>query len=94
VTVEALPTQLGSLASIVSSSFGLGSWFKLMIFGGLVETCRRLGMRIWDRVVGMFWISFSFNEEDDSYGSFFSFALFLPPINIQIWYRMDDILAL
>ncbi|KAI5889530.1 P-loop containing nucleoside triphosphate hydrolase protein [Schizophyllum commune H4-8] len=45
----------------------LPDWLKLLIVGGIVETCRRTLSTLYERVLGAFFITATFEEDDDAY---------------------------
>lgn len=64
----AMPTDLSSLIALLFSFSALREWLKLMVIGGVFESCRRLFSYSWSKVVDSFWITAQFNEDDSSFG--------------------------
>ncbi|EPS95295.1 hypothetical protein FOMPIDRAFT_1132740 [Fomitopsis schrenkii] len=56
-----------TLISTVLSLSALRDWLKLFVVGGLLEWCRRYFSSFRDWVMGAFWITASFDANDDSY---------------------------
>lgn len=73
--VDALPFALSSLITMFLSFSALRDWLKLIVIGGLIESCRRMCFSLWSHVVESFWLSASFDEDDESYGKLFRFFL-------------------
>ncbi|KAI0072292.1 P-loop containing nucleoside triphosphate hydrolase protein [Panus rudis PR-1116 ss-1] len=60
-------TGLSTIISMFLSFSALSDWLKLFVFGGLLETCRRLVLKLCKYIQNSFWITAEFNETDDSY---------------------------
>lgn len=84
------PFTLGSLLSLLLSLSALGDWLKLIVLGGLLETCRRLLFSSYDKFIESFFITANFQEGDSSYGKLLSLQVGL---NINFDFRLDDGLA-
>ncbi|GLB41025.1 putative AAA ATPase family protein [Lyophyllum shimeji] len=67
----AFPVDASSFIAFAYSFSALRDWLKLIVIGGLFEwlfeSCRRLVTRLYDKVVGLFFIRASFEETDASY---------------------------
>ncbi|KAK7686175.1 hypothetical protein QCA50_010395 [Cerrena zonata] len=66
-TINAAATGISSLLTMLLSFSALRDWLKLFVIGGLIETCRRLLFSAWAVVVESFWITATFDYDDDSY---------------------------
>ncbi|KAL1748772.1 P-loop containing nucleoside triphosphate hydrolase protein [Schizophyllum fasciatum] len=71
---HALPEGLQGFQATLFPYLGLLRWFaalpdwlKLLIVGGVVEACRRTLSTLYDRVLGAFFITATFEEDDDAY---------------------------
>ncbi|KAH9946492.1 P-loop containing nucleoside triphosphate hydrolase protein [Amylocystis lapponica] len=62
-----VPSDLFSMLSMLLSLSALRDWLKLLLVGGVIETCRRFFFGSWESLVSSFWITVTFDEEDDSY---------------------------
>jgi mitochondrial chaperone BCS1 len=71
-----MPTDLSSLIALLFSFSALRDWLKLVLIGGVFETCRRLFYYSWNKVVDSFWITAQFHEDDASYGVWLFLAIF------------------
>lgn len=60
--------DLKSLASTFLSFTASGDWAKILIFGWILETCRRHLFHWRDMIMNRFWITASFDANDYSYG--------------------------
>ncbi|KAF7309874.1 Mitochondrial chaperone BCS1 [Mycena indigotica] len=60
-------TDLSSLATFLLSFGALADWLKLIVFGGALETLRRMAFSLYYKIIASFWITASFHEEDSSY---------------------------
>lgn len=56
-----------TLISTIISLAALRDWLKLFVVGGLLEWCRRYFFTFRDWVVGAFWITATFEANDESY---------------------------
>ncbi|KZT67077.1 P-loop containing nucleoside triphosphate hydrolase protein [Daedalea quercina L-15889] len=56
-----------SLVSTLLSASALRDWLKLFVVGGALETCRRYLFSWWDAIVEAFWITATFDANDDAY---------------------------
>ncbi|KAG5647856.1 hypothetical protein DXG03_007780 [Asterophora parasitica] len=61
------PTDLSSLLTFLFSFSALHDWLKLFVIGGILETCRRGFYASYNKFVNSFFISATFDENDDSY---------------------------
>ncbi|KAF8639045.1 hypothetical protein AX17_001768 [Amanita inopinata Kibby_2008] len=61
------PRLFSSLISPIFSSHGLPDWLKLMVLGGVVETCRRFMSVLYRKVDESMFITATMEEPDDSY---------------------------
>ncbi|KAJ7504274.1 P-loop containing nucleoside triphosphate hydrolase protein [Mycena galericulata] len=60
-------TDFSSLIAFFFSFGALRDWIKLFIFGGVLETLRRLGFSLYYKFIASFWITAHFDENDSSY---------------------------
>ncbi len=67
----ASPLNLSTLISLLLSFSALRDWLKLIVIGGVIETCRRTCLRLWSSFIESFWITASFDENDPSYSETF-----------------------
>jgi chaperone BCS1 len=80
---SSFPTDLTSLITFLLSFSALSDWFKLIVLGSLLETCRRLTFHFYYKLYNSFFITATFEEDDSSYGmrnniiSWFRSAYFL-----------------
>jgi mitochondrial chaperone BCS1 len=63
------PTDILSLITFLLSFSALGDWFKLIVLGGVLETCRRLAFHFYHRLYNSFFITATFEDDDSSYGT-------------------------
>lgn len=63
------PTDILSLVTFLLSFSALGDWVKLIVLGGVLETCRRLAFHFYYKVYNSFFITATFEEDDSSYGT-------------------------
>ncbi|KAJ7625467.1 BCS1 N terminal-domain-containing protein [Roridomyces roridus] len=67
------PTSLASVtdfSSLIAFFFTFGAlrdWIKIFLFGGALESLRRLGLYLYRTFIDAFWITAHFDEDDDSY---------------------------
>lgn len=61
------PLNLSSIVSFLLSFAALRDWLKLIVIGGIIETCRRCGMRLWTTFMESFWLTACFDDSDISY---------------------------
>ena len=66
-TSPASPLNLPALLSFLLSFSALRDWLKLIVIGGVIETCRRFGLKLWSSLVESFWITACFDERDTCY---------------------------
>ena len=64
-----LPNNLPGLIKLLFSFGALRDWLKLFVIGGFVESCRRLTGVLYRKIVESFFITASFQEGDDAYGT-------------------------
>jgi len=62
------PTDISSLITFLLSFSALGDWFKLIVLGSVLETCRRLAFHFYYKFYNSFFIKATFEEGDSSYG--------------------------
>lgn len=68
----ALPLSLPAITDVASiftllASFGaLRDWLKLFLLGSVLETIRRFVGTIWYRIIDSFFLSVSFESDDDA----------------------------
>ncbi|KAI0923399.1 hypothetical protein AcV5_008961 [Taiwanofungus camphoratus] len=60
-------SDMSSFVSTMLSFSALRDWFKLLVIGGLIETCRRIFYSSWQSVHESFWLTASFDDDDTSY---------------------------
>ncbi|KAJ7117851.1 P-loop containing nucleoside triphosphate hydrolase protein [Mycena epipterygia] len=60
-------TDFSSLVTLLFSLGALRDWLKLIIFGGVLETLRRMAFSLYYRIIASFWITAHFDENDSSY---------------------------
>lgn len=60
-------TDATSLISFLVSFSALREWLKLLLFGSLLESLRRLGLGLYYKVYASFFITARFEEEDTSF---------------------------
>ncbi|TRM69869.1 P-loop containing nucleoside triphosphate hydrolase protein [Schizophyllum amplum] len=63
-------SQVGLLSPLVTLFLWfskLPDWLKLLIVGGVVESCRRTMFSFYNRVLSAFFITATFEEDDDAY---------------------------
>ena len=65
---EGWQTSLFPFLSLIRWFAALPDWLKLLIVGGIVETCRRTLSTLYERLLGAFFITATFEEDDDAYG--------------------------
>ncbi|KIP02268.1 hypothetical protein PHLGIDRAFT_96183 [Phlebiopsis gigantea 11061_1 CR5-6] len=63
----AKPLNIPALLSFLLSFSALQDWLKLIVIGGVIETCRRFGLKLWSSLVESFWITACFDERDTCY---------------------------
>ncbi|TFY81953.1 hypothetical protein EWM64_g2052 [Hericium alpestre] len=59
-----MPTDVSSLISFIYSLGALRDWLKLIVFGGLIELCRRLYYHYYQTFIDQFFITANFESED------------------------------
>ena len=66
------------LLTLLFSVSALREWLKLIVIGGLVETCRRLFSELYRRLDDAFFITATFEEDDESFGKLRYFSQLSP----------------
>lgn len=64
------PVDLPSLINLLISFSALREWFKILVFGSVLETLRRLAFHFYYKIYNSFFITARFEEDDSSYGMF------------------------
>ncbi|CAK5267750.1 unnamed protein product [Mycena citricolor] len=59
--------DLSSLVALLFSFGALRDWVKILIFGSLLETLRRVAFATYYKAIASFWITARFDENDSSY---------------------------
>ncbi|KAH9852608.1 P-loop containing nucleoside triphosphate hydrolase protein [Lenzites betulinus] len=59
------PLQIPSLISMLLSFSAVRDWLKLLLLGAVVETCRRLMTRSYYGIINYFWITATFDGNDE-----------------------------
>ncbi|KAF9466132.1 P-loop containing nucleoside triphosphate hydrolase protein [Collybia nuda] len=62
-----VPANLSSLINVLFSFSALHDWLKIFVIGGFFETCRRLLFSSYHKIIGSFFITAHFQEDDSSY---------------------------
>ncbi|KAF7370500.1 Mitochondrial chaperone BCS1 [Mycena sanguinolenta] len=60
-------TDFSSLVTMLFSLGALRDWLKLIVFGGAIETLRRIAFSMYYKIIASFWITAHFDEDDSSY---------------------------
>ncbi|KAJ7696544.1 P-loop containing nucleoside triphosphate hydrolase protein [Mycena rosella] len=60
-------TDFSSLLAFLFSFGALRDWIKLIIFGGILETMRRMAFSLYYKALNSMWITAHFDENDSSY---------------------------
>ncbi|KAJ7043743.1 P-loop containing nucleoside triphosphate hydrolase protein [Mycena alexandri] len=60
-------TDFSSLVTLLFSLGALRDWLKLIVFGGVLETLRRMAFSFYYKIIASFWITAHFDENDSSY---------------------------
>ncbi|KAJ7180769.1 P-loop containing nucleoside triphosphate hydrolase protein [Mycena filopes] len=60
-------TDFSSLVTLLFSLGALRDWLKLIVFGGVLETLRRMAFSFYYKIIASFWITARFDENDSSY---------------------------
>ncbi|KAF8216635.1 P-loop containing nucleoside triphosphate hydrolase protein [Mycena galopus ATCC 62051] len=60
-------TDFSSLVTMLFSLGALRDWLKLIVFGGAIETLRRLAFSTYYKIIASFWVTAHFDEDDSSY---------------------------
>ena len=69
-----MPGRILAFVPFLFSFAALRDWLKVLLIGGILETCRRWYGHFYDMFIESFWMSATFDEDDDSYRGF-SFSL-------------------
>jgi mitochondrial chaperone BCS1 len=64
---QSFPLLPSSLVTLFLTFPALRDWLRLIVIGGILETCRRCFFSVWSSVVDSFFITAQFKEEDSSY---------------------------
>jgi chaperone BCS1 len=64
---RALPTDITSLLSFLLSFSALSNWLKLVVFGSVLETLRRLGFHLYYKISDSFFVTAHFEDGDTCY---------------------------
>ena len=65
------PTDLSSLVTFLCSLSALRDWLKLLVFGFVLESLRRLASHFYYKLYDSLFITATFDEDDASYGLFY-----------------------
>ncbi|KAJ7446794.1 P-loop containing nucleoside triphosphate hydrolase protein [Mycena latifolia] len=60
-------TDFSSLVALLFSLGALRDWIKLIVFGGVLETLRRMAFSLYYKIINSMWITAHFDENDSSY---------------------------
>ncbi len=63
------PLQLPSIISMVLSFSAVRDWIKLLLLGAVVETCRRVLTKSYYGLINYFWITATFDGNDECVGA-------------------------
>lgn len=66
-SIPSIPSDLTSLLTLLFSFGALRDWLKLIVIGGVLETCRRTILSVYESILDSFYIRASFDQEDDCY---------------------------
>jgi mitochondrial chaperone BCS1 len=66
--ISSLPKNLISIITMLLSVSALRDWLKLIVIGGVLESCRRMAYQLYNNFINSFFITATFREDDDSYG--------------------------
>ncbi|KAG7089762.1 hypothetical protein E1B28_011416 [Marasmius oreades] len=61
------PNNLSSFIGLFFSFSALRDWLKLIVIGGVIETCRRSLFMLYDKAMRSFWMNAYFEDEDAVY---------------------------
>jgi chaperone BCS1 len=64
----AVVNDLASLWALISSFGAVNDWIKLFLLGTVLETIRRFAGQIWSSFLESFFLSATFESDDDSCG--------------------------
>lgn len=70
-STSAPDTRSLSLPHILMTLLGISAvrdWIKLFLIGALLEVCRRFSGTVWSKFVDCFWVTASFELDDDASG--------------------------
>jgi len=65
-----LPGDISSLISFLISFSALREWLKILVFGSVLESLRRVAFHLYYKVYNSFFITARFDEDDASYGAY------------------------
>lgn len=85
------PIPLRSLWALVVSFPALWDWVRLFLFGGLLESARRLLWSLYNYVAAQFVFTVTFDQNDATYRKLFFFCI--RGVSNK-FYRLDGRLAL
>ena len=60
---------LSALLPVLVSFPALYDWLKVIMIGGVLETCRRFASSLYHKAVSSFFITAYFEDDDDSWGA-------------------------
>lgn len=63
------PLQIPSIISMVLSFSAVRDWIKLLLLGAVVETCRRVLTNSYYGLINYFWITATFDGNDECVGA-------------------------
>ena len=66
-TQQPLELTPSSFFSLLIAFPALRNWLKLIVIGGVLESCRQFYYSIWSYIVNSFFISAQFKEDDSSF---------------------------
>lgn len=86
-SITEMPQDISSFIALLFSFTALRDWLKLIVIGGFFETCRRLVVSTYSKVVDSFFISASFDQGDASYSAYPFCPVSLPTMysNLPDW---------
>ena len=64
---KVIPKDFPSLLTFFFSSSALREWFKILVYGSLLELSRRLVLYLYGKTYDSFFITATFDEDDVSY---------------------------
>jgi chaperone BCS1 len=66
-STRAMPTSIPGLIALLFSFSALRDWLKLIVIGSVIEYARRFAFSTWRTLVESFFITATFEEDDESY---------------------------